>query len=433
MNPTAALNKERVKARSWPALAALTGLVCLSAAWSQAANGSGPTEAADHAAAPASEQASNLDDPAVQAGFAADIALKTGMRPADRQMVLIDKADAAGHAEWMSDALRRYLATWRAERTVRQRIVHEPWQHGPATVQLAPGIRLSLPAGYKYLGPEGVADLRRQAGTRTMAELQPRDTGIGDLDRTLHPTDPSAGDLAIAEHLLMPDDEHWAAQLLTARTGHVAVVPMDSDRLLQTLRIRLNPYTMPSLNQSEPTAYDGERVRWIHVPDYDPATHSLAWAHTDGSISLKTDAPPGEKARGYVAVLGRTQTVSAALAPGNPKAISAALDQLRPLMTAISFAPGQGYQDYRDGDLKANIDATGFITGPETLAEAGARRLVQEQTRHRIPAVGDAGPAQSESILHYLWTHLQYVALLLLLLAWLLPTPRKQDDGDKKA
>lgn len=149
-----------------------------------------------------------------------------------------------------------------------------PWQHGPAHIELAPGMEIDLPEGLMYLAPDYVAVLRGLAGGAATPE---KNYAAGfaviareDLDAVVRVT--SGGRHGIADDHTPPD-------------------PMAVLKSLNTVAV-----LMRGFDDDERSA---GRRDWIQRPHWDAGRQSLRWAYTYLRVGYAGAGGATMRRRGY--------------------------------------------------------------------------------------------------------------------------------------
>lgn len=94
---------------------------------------------------------------------------------------------------------------------------------------------------------------------------------------------------------------------------------------------------------------------WIRAPYYDEKTHNLTWA-------MRVVAPGDTSVNHSVRLLGRRGVLKVDLVSG-PATFERALPVFNDLIASTSFAPGQKYSEWRDGDKVAEYGLTALVAG----------------------------------------------------------------------
>ena len=94
---------------------------------------------------------------------------------------------------------------------------------------------------------------------------------------------------------------------------------------------------------------------WIRPPYYDEKTHNLTWA-------MRVVAPGDTSVNHSVRLLGRRGVLKVDLVSG-PATFERALPVFNDLIASTTFAPGQKYSEWRDGDKVAEYGLTALVAG----------------------------------------------------------------------
>lgn len=94
---------------------------------------------------------------------------------------------------------------------------------------------------------------------------------------------------------------------------------------------------------------------WIRAPYYDEKTNNLTWA-------MRVVSPSDTSVNHSVRLLGRRGVLKVDLVSG-PATFERALPVFNDLVASTTFAPGQKYSEWRDGDKVAEYGLTALVAG----------------------------------------------------------------------
>ncbi len=290
----------------------------------------------------------------------------------DKLLEVIDKAQQAGKAGDLPEAVLARLEAWRKERALEEAYRKAPWVHGPARVAIKGPVYLQVPKGFKFLDPEAVKKLPH--------ELQ----------------------VPSFRALLANDDDTFAAVISATETGHLATeqLKLDADSILRRIH---DKFTDPLRN---PKGFmDVEygivaKPEWINLPHYDAARHVVSWAHTE---------PRKTTPRMYAVRFGKTWAAEIqVIAPGF-SASETPIELAQKFAAAVEFSPGDEYDDADARTQKAGISMIDLIGGPP----------------FRYPNLDMQRPSTWETIKPYLF---RFSPILLILIAALMRARRPQNN-----
>ncbi|UBV44673.1 WG repeat-containing protein (plasmid) [Deinococcus taeanensis] len=242
----------------------------------------------------------------------------------------------------------------RAERLIRE----ADWLDGPQDVSLSPGVRLSVPAGYRYLPAEALAALRRR------------------LSDGAAPA--PAGAVPVRTGWLLGPHEHWRTEISVVQRGHMDLTqPLPgADELLETMKV----YTAGSLAGGTGAA-SFRHLAWLLPPRLDPVRPQLTYAYTDAPVDVS-----GRRDVLNVALFGRREVVALSTVWRSPlQAMHFELFQedVLKLSGQIHFVPGHRYQDHQVGEAVAPVALETLMTGPppQEITRIGEAIADMEQRR----------------------------------------------------
>lgn len=214
------------------------------------------------------------------------------------------------------------------------------WEHGPAVVRVGDQGTMNLREGFVFT---------HEAGARTFLEL------------TQNP--PSGHELGI----LAPQDLSWFAILSFSDVGYVRddeKDSLDADAMLASIQ----QGTEEDNKERKRRGWGAISVAgWLQTPHYDSFTHNLEW-------SLRCNEEEEGKTVGnhYTRFLGRRGVMTVDFVAGMD-VFHSQLADFRQAMGGFSFAPGNSYLAFVQGDKVAEYGLTGLIVGgaAATAAQAG--------------------------------------------------------------
>jgi len=203
-----------------------------------------------------------------------------------------------------------------------------PWVAGPTTAKIGPNATIEVPAGYRYLGPEGAREFNRLT-----------ENPAPDVD----------------EYLFAKQDYSWIAFFSFSDTGYVKDdEKLDADDLYKSV--------------SEGTEAANEERRdngwapvhltgWAFKPQYDQTLKSLEWA-----FRLKGEDSAGESINYNTRLLGR-HGVMEVLVLTSPENLTGSVADFKAKLPGFKFNAGQTYAEFRDGDKVAEYGLAALVTG----------------------------------------------------------------------
>jgi uncharacterized membrane-anchored protein len=226
-----------------------------------------------------------------------------------------------------------------AARLAEMRRLAESVHYREGVIALPGGVaRLSLPAGYRYLGPEDASTVLSRiwgnpANQKTLGMILPE--AFDPLRRG-----------------------SWAVVLSYTDEGHVKdddAGKINYDELLQKMKEGAAAESKVRAKEGYPPI---ELVGWAAPPRYDAAAHKLYWAK-----EFKF-GDQGERTLNYnIRILGRSGVLvlnAVAEMPELPQ-VEAATPTL---LSMVDFEPGHRYADYKSGtDKVATYGIAGLVAG----------------------------------------------------------------------
>lgn len=207
-----------------------------------------------------------------------------------------------------------------------QRIAELPWQRAPADGVIASVARISLPNGLRFLD---------EAATSGFLELNG------------NPMLPSHGVLA-------PEAANWFAVFSFESIGYVrSHGRLNANAMLRALQQGDANANADRRRRGIPTARtDG----WAMEPQYDTETHRLEWA-------TRLIDEQGITTVSYsTRILGRNGVMTTILL-SDPQQFRRDVEEFRAALRGFNYLPGEGYTEFRQGDLFAEQGLTGLVGG----------------------------------------------------------------------
>lgn len=213
------------------------------------------------------------------------------------------------------------------QQTVTQKILGLHWVEGPTQVRIGRNATFTVPAGYRFLGPDDTVKFM-------------------ELTKNLGSDDGGT--------VFAPDDFAWWGEFEYADVGHVADnEKIDPDALLSTLRSNQVEANKQLSARGWATL---ELVGWQKAPFYDPDTHNLSWA-----VDLR-NSQGGEDVNYNTRLLSRTGYTAATLVAGTSN-LQASIDQFKGAVAGYQFTGDQTYAAYKPGDKVAEYGLAALVTG----------------------------------------------------------------------
>jgi uncharacterized membrane-anchored protein len=242
---------------------------------------------------------------------------------------------ACAGSAWAQDATE-------PQQTVTQKILALHWVEGPTQVRIGQNATFTVPAGYRFLGPDDTVKFM-------------------ELTKNLASDDGGT--------VFAPDGFAWWGEFEYADVGHVADnEKIDPDELLSTLRSNQAEANKQLRAKGWETL---ELVGWQKAPFYDPDTHNLSWA-----VVLR-NSQGGEDVNYNTRLLSRTGYTAATLVAGTNN-LQASVDQFKSAVAGYQFTDDQAYAAYKPGDKVAEYGLAALVTGGAVAvaAKTGLWKLV---------------------------------------------------------
>lgn len=217
-----------------------------------------------------------------------------------------------------------------------------PWQKGPVTGELGNIARVEIPAGYAFLGQNGMERFNQ-------------------LTQNL--PNPDAYGVIISS----TNSEFWFAVFSFDEQGYVKDDEgrsLDADKLITTLREATVAANKERSQRGWPTLTLND---WTTRPFYNPDGHHLEWG-LDYTSTEPNDST-SEVVNHHIKLLGRDGVMTCTIV-GSANVVPAAAEEMRAILVNYSFAPGRRYEEYRNGDKVAAVGLTGLILGGAAVAAA---------------------------------------------------------------
>lgn len=223
------------------------------------------------------------------------------------------------------------------QQAVIRKMMSIDWQSGPAVGKIGSMAEIQIPDGYRFTGASGAQTLLEAYGN-------PRNPKI----------------LAALEPLA--EDEDWTLIFQFDDIGYVKDEDkdaLDAGELISTFRGGIEA------GNQQRKAIGGEELRsinWAEEPFYDAETNNLTWA-----LNLGFDS--GNTINYDIRVLGRRGVMEVTLL-GDPETYSEAVPKVKELLTGYSFAAGNKYAEWVQGDKIAEYGLAGLVAGGALAAAA---------------------------------------------------------------
>ena len=203
-----------------------------------------------------------------------------------------------------------------------------PWQAGPTTGQIGATATIKVPAGYKFMGPEGAREFNRLT-----------ENPSPDVD----------------EYVLAKQDYTWIAFFSYSDVGYVKDdEKLDADDLLKSV----SEGTEEGNEERRDNGWAPVHVTgWAFKPQYDNGLKSLEWA-----FRLKGEDSDGESINYNTRLLGRSGVMEV-LVLTSPEQLQAAIADFKTRLPGFTFNPGQTYAEFRSGDRMAEYGLAALVTG----------------------------------------------------------------------
>lgn len=203
-----------------------------------------------------------------------------------------------------------------------------PWQAGPTAGKIGNNASITVPAGYRFLGPDGAREFNRIT------------------------QNPSPG---VDEYVLAKDDYSWIAFFSYSDTGYVKDdETLDADDLLQST----TEGTEAANEERRANGWAPVHVTgWAFKPQYDKSLKSLEWA-----FRLKGEDSEGESINYNTRLLGRRGVIEV-LVLTSPEELTASVADFKTKLPGFAFNPGETYADFRQGDKVAEYGLAALVTG----------------------------------------------------------------------
>ena len=212
------------------------------------------------------------------------------------------------------------------------------WLVGPAVAKLGNVAELTIPAGYRFTGPEGA----KRVMELTQNPASGKEVGI---------LAPASGDTT----------EAWFVIFTFRKTGYVKddeKDKLDAEKILKAIsRGTESANSVRRKRGWEPVHVVG----WSKRPFYNPETNNLTWA-----IRGRTGDEAGDGENDAInystRILGRDGTMHVDLVV-SPDEFESSVEEFEGLMTEFRYTEGHKYSEWREGDPIAEYGLTALIVG----------------------------------------------------------------------
>ena len=209
------------------------------------------------------------------------------------------------------------------------------WQQGPCTASILGDAEITVPAGYQFTGPEGVAIYEKVA------------------------QQPPSGSVGL---LTLVDSFDWNVWFSYDGTGYIPdddKGELDADAILKNIGANTEAANEISRENGWPELHV---AGWIHPPAYDQRTNNLTWA-------ILAKSSDGDAANYDIRLLGRRGVMSVKLVT-SPEQMDTHVPTVKGLLSGFRFQPGETYAEFSPGDKVAEYGLTALIVGVGTAAAA---------------------------------------------------------------
>jgi len=204
------------------------------------------------------------------------------------------------------------------------------WIKGSGIMDMEGIAQLDLPEGYVFTGKKG---------TQTLMELYQNPL-----------TNTEVGYVASME-----DDTEWFIVFEFSETGYVKddeKDDLDADEMLKSFIKGTKSGNKARAKRGWPPL---NVLGWSQVPKFNDSTKNLEWAL---KLKSKNDIIVNYNTR----VLGRYGVMRVSLVV-DPDKLEATLPEFRKIMDGFSYAKGNSYAEYRDGDKMADYGLKALVAG----------------------------------------------------------------------
>jgi len=209
------------------------------------------------------------------------------------------------------------------------------WIQGPTNVSLANRASLQIPKGFRFLEAKAAQDFLKMTGNRPSGE----ETG-----------------------LLMHTQDEWWVILEFEEIGYVKddeKKDLDADKLLESYRRGTEAMNESRQERGAPPI---RIVGWHVAPNFNDITKNLEW-------SVEAESGGGKFVNYNVRLLGRKGVTKVTLIEDRTH-VDATLPQFREILRSHSYASGESYAEYRQGDRIAQYGLGALVLGGAAAAAA---------------------------------------------------------------
>ena len=233
------------------------------------------------------------------------------------------------------------------------------WVSGPSKTSLGAIADLQIPAGYRFLNPEGARSLLKQMNN-------PVPTGLIGI--------------------LAPNSGEWLTVIEFNAIGYVNDVNKDRMNSKVILKAIQDRSALQNIGDVKAGGVATASVDWESQPVYDEKDHSLEWA-------IRADTQSGKVINHSLLLLGRRGVLDVTMIRAYQS--SSDLTPLKQLVKNISFKEGQAYADYQKGDKITGVSLASLVVDDENPAA--------NKESENLPA--------SAAVDHFSWMYVYYYGL----------------------
>ncbi len=201
------------------------------------------------------------------------------------------------------------------------------WQFGPGEGVIGDKASIKIPEGFGFLGT---------AETKKFMELNQNFSNPN-------------------EYLLAPKSMDWFAIFQFEATGYVKDdETIDAAKLLETIK----QGTAKGNEERRRRGWSTLSIQsWRFQPQYDQQTKLLEWA-----VLAKDDQSNTDVINYNTRLLGRTGVMQVVLV-ADPAMLDTAVATLKTTLSGYSFAPGEKYAEFKQGDRVAEFGLAALVAG----------------------------------------------------------------------
>lgn len=212
------------------------------------------------------------------------------------------------------------------------------WQVGPTVARLGSVAELTIPAGYRFTGPEGA----KRVMELTQNPASGKEVGI---------LAPARGD----------SSEAWFVIFTFRNTGYVKddeKDKLDAEKILKAIsRGTESANSIRRKRGWEPVHVVG----WSKRPFYNPETNNLTWA-IRGRTGDAEGGGDNDAINYSTRILGRDGTMHVDLVV-SPEEFESTVEEFEGLMSEFRYVVGHKYSEWKKGDPIAEYGLTALIVG----------------------------------------------------------------------